>query len=75
MKLPKFGLLVNKTSYLFTSIRDGNIFRGCVEILEIPEGGRVNFWGLILENPEGRGGHRANPFHGGGLNIFWNHTL
>ena len=22
------------------------------------------FWGLILENPEGRGGHMANPFCG-----------
>ena len=28
-----------------------------------------------MENPEGRGGHTANPFRGGGMDIFWNHTL
>ena len=38
MKLPKFGILENKTSYLFTSIRDRNISRGCAKILEILEG-------------------------------------
>ena len=33
-------------------------------------------WGLILENPEGGGGgHTANPFCGGGMDIFWNHTF
>ena len=69
MKLTKFGILVNKTTSLFTSIRDSKISRGCAKILEIPEGrrgGGVNFGGPILENPEERGGHTANPFHGGG---------
>ena len=50
---------MNKTSCLFTSIRDSNIFGGCAEILEIPAGrcggGGGNFGGLILENPKGRG--------------------
>ena len=55
MKLPKFGILVNKTVHLFTSIRDSNISKGCAKILEIPEGRGGKFWGLILKNPEGRG--------------------
>ena len=30
----------------------------------------------ILENPEGMGDHRQNPFHGGGgMDIFWNYTM
>ena len=56
MKLTKFGTLVNKTTYLFTSIRDSNISRDCVKILEIQRGG-------------------ANPFRGGGTDIFWNHKI
>ena len=76
MKLTKFGILVNKTTSLFTSIRDSKISRGCAKILEIPEGRRGKFWGPILENLEGRGGHMANPFRGGGgMDIFWNHTI
>ena len=40
------------------------------------EGRGVYLRGRFLENPEGRGGgHVANPFPGGGLDIFWNHTL
>ena len=72
MKLTKFGILVNKTTSLFTSIRDSKISRGCAKILEISEGmgGGGKFWGPILENPEGRGGHSANPFRGGGVWIF-----
>ena len=75
MKLTKFGILVNKTTSLFTSIRDSNISRGCAKILEIPEGKGGKFWGQILENAEGKWGHTANPFRGGGTDIFWNHTL
>ena len=57
-------------------MRDSKISRGCAKILEIPEGRGCKFWGPILENPEGRGGHTANPFRGGGgMDIFWNHTL
>ena len=73
MKLTKFGILVKKTTSFFTSIRDSKISRGCVKILEIPEGmGGVNFGGPILESSEGRGVHTANPFHwgGGGVWIF-----
>ena len=63
MKLTKFGILVNKTTSLSTSIRDSSISRGCVTILEISEGsGGVGgggsggkIWGPILENPAGRG--------------------
>ena len=77
MKLTKFGILVNKTTSLFTSIRDSKISRGCLKILENLEGREGKFWGPILENPEGRGGHMANPFRGGGggMEIFWNHTF
>ena len=53
MKLAKFGILVNKTTRLFTSIRDSNNSRGCAKILEIPEGKGGKIWGLILEDPEG----------------------
>ena len=62
MKLTKFGILGNKTTSLFTSIRDSKISRGCTKIWEIPEG---------------RGGHTANPLRGGGggMDIFWNHTF
>ena len=38
-------------------------------------GGGVRFESQFLENPEGRGGHRKNPFRGGGMDIFWNYTL
>ena len=75
MKLTKFGILVNKTTYLFTSIRDSNNSRGCAKIWVIQEGKGGKFWGPILENPEGRGCHMAKPFHGGGMDICWNHTL
>ena len=71
MKLTKFGILVNKTTYLFTSIRDNKISRGCAKSLEIPEGrGGGKFWGPILENPEGRGVIRQIPSRGGGYGYF-----
>ena len=38
MKLTKFDILVNETTYLFSSIRDSNSFTGCAKILEVPEG-------------------------------------
>ena len=78
MKLTKFGILVNKTTSLFTSIRDSNkkiISRGCAKILEITEGSGGKFWGPILEKSRGKGGHTANPFRGGFMDIFWNHAL
>ena len=75
MKLTKFGILVNKTTSLPTSMRESNISRGCTKSLEILEGRGGKFWGPILENAEGKGGHTANPFCGGGIDVFWNHTL
>ena len=46
MKLTKFGTLVNKTTYLFTSIRDSNISRGCAKILANPfRGGGMDISG------------------------------
>ena len=76
MKLTKFGILVIKTTSLSTSIRDGNISRGCVKSLIISEGrGGGKFWGPILENPEWRGVIWQNPLCGGGMDIFWNHTF
>ena len=48
---------MNKTTYFFNLIRDSNNSRGCVKILEIPEGREGGtFWGSFLENPDGRGG-------------------
>ena len=39
-------------------------------------GGGGKFWGLILENPEGRGVIQQIPsVGGGGMDIFWNDTL
>ena len=35
----------------------------------------VRFGSQFLENPEGMGGHRKNPFRGGGMDIFWNYTF
>ena len=29
----------------------------------------------LLEFPEGWGGVRKNPFHGGGMDIFWNYPI
>ena len=37
------------------------------------EGG--TFWGLILENLKGRGGHTANAFCWGGMDIFWSYLV
>ena len=42
--------------------------------MEIPEGREVNF-GVNLEKYRGDRVHIANPFHGGGIDIFWNHNL
>ena len=77
MKLPNLDrILVNKTSYLFTSIRDSNISRGCAKILEIPEGRGVNLGGGgSIGKSRGEGGHMANPFRGDGMDIFWIHTM
>ena len=46
-------------------------------MLEIPEGrGGVNFGGQFWKIQRGRGGQTANPFRGGGgMDIFWNHTI
>ena len=77
MRLTKFGIVVKKTTSLFTSIRDSKISRGCEKTLEIPEGrGGDKFWGPILENPERRGVIWQIPSMGGrGMDIFWNHTF
>ena len=61
MKLTKFGILANKTTSLFTSIRDSNISRGCAKILEITEGSGGKFWGMILEKSRGKGAIRQIP--------------
>ena len=60
MKLPRFGILVNKTTYLFTSIRE-QYFQGVCK---------------TFGNSAGEGGsHTANPFRGAGMDIFWNHSI
>ena len=54
MKLTKFGILVNKTT-LFTSVRDSNICRGWVKILEILVGGGQNLRGQFWKIQRGEG--------------------
>ena len=66
MKVTKFGILVNKTTSLFTSIRESNISRGCAKILEIPEGRGVNFGGRFWKIQRGGGVIRQIPSVGGG---------
>ena len=45
--------------------------------MKFPVGWGGPFCEPILENPEGIGGHRENPFCGGegGTDIFWNYTF
>ena len=59
MTLTKCGTLVNKTTYLFTSMRDSNNSRGCAKILEILEGrgGGVNFGGQFWKIQRGGGSY------------------
>ena len=60
MKLSKFGILVNKTTYLFITIREPYFQWVC-----------KNFG-----NSGGEGkSHTANPFRGAGMDIFWNHKI
>ena len=66
MKLTKFGILVNKTTSLFTSIRDSKISGGCGKILEIPEWKGGLILGADFGKSRGEGGHMANLFRGGG---------
>ena len=61
MKLTKFGILANKTTFSFTSVRESNISRGCAKILEILEGTGVNFRCRFWKNSEGRGAIRQIP--------------
>ena len=42
--------------------------------MEILEGSGVNV-GVNLGKSRGDGVHIANPFHRGGIDIFWNHNL
>ena len=75
MKLTKFGILVNKTTSLFTSVRDSNISRGMCENFGNSGGEGGNFGGKFWKIQRGGGGgHTANRFHRGGMDIFWNHT-
>ena len=56
-----------KKNILFlVSTRNDNISRVCAAKTEFPEGRGVRFGSQFLENPEGMGGHRKNPFRGGG---------
>ena len=72
MKLTKIGILVNKTTSLFTSIRESNISRGCAKILEIPEGRGVNFGGRFWKIQRGGGSHdKSLPWGGGGGNGYF----
>ena len=78
MRLTKFGIVVNKTTSLFTSIRDSKISRGCEKTLEIPEGsGGINFGGQFWKIQRGGGSYGKSLLWGGGVWIlfYWNHTF
>ena len=62
----KIRYLALKNSLSLVSTRNDNISRGCAKEMEFPEGRGVHFVRPILENLEGRGHHRQNPFRGGG---------
>ena len=64
MELTKFGILVNKTTSLFTSIRDNKISRGCAKSFGGQGGGGI--LGADFGKSRGEGGHTANPFRRGG---------
>ena len=61
-----------KNISFLVSTRNDNISRECPTKTEFPKerGGEVRFVSRFLENPEGRGGHRKNPFRGGAVWIF-----
>ena len=60
------SVFCTKNNILFlVSTRNDNISRGCATKTEFPEGRGVRFESQYLENQEGRGGHRKNPFRGG----------
>ena len=43
--------------------------------MEIPRGGGSNVKPSEMENPGGWGVKLEKTLHGGGMDIFWNHTL
>jgi len=61
MKLTKFGILVNKTTYLFPSIRDNNISR---ENFGHSRREGCKLWEPMSENPDRREVIKVNPFCG-----------
>ena len=69
MKLTKFGILGNKTTSLFTSIRDSKISRGVRKFWKFRSGGGVNFEGRFWKNPRG-GGSYGKSLPWGGVWIF-----
>ena len=69
MNLTKCSTLVNKTTNLLSSM-------GVCKNFWNLEGRGVNFGGQFWKFQRGGGGgHTANPFCGGGMDIFWNHTM
>ena len=70
MKLTKFGILVNKTTSLFTSIRDSNISRGSAKIWKFRRGGGVNFGGRFWKIQRGGGSYDKSLPWGGGNGYF-----
>ena len=54
----KIRYLALKNSLFLVSTRNDNISKGCAKKMEFLEGRGTHFVRSILENPEGRGGHR-----------------
>ena len=71
MRLTKFGIVVKKTTSLFTSISDSKISRGCAKTLKIPEGGGGKFEGQFWKIQRGGGSYgKSLPWGGGGYGYF-----
>ena len=66
----KIRYLALKNSLFLVSKRNDNIFRGCAQKMEFPEGGWGPFCEADFGKSRGEGGHRENPFRGGGVWIF-----
>ena len=74
MKLIKFGILVNKTTYQNPSMRDSSISGPGVRE-SFGNSREEELRGVNFGKSIGGGGHTANPFHVGGMEFFWNHTM
>ena len=64
---------MKKKLLIFSLQSEMAIFPGDVlKFWKFQTGGGVNFWVWKIQRG---GGHMTNPFRGGGMDIFWDHTF